>query len=48
MPLVAEPILYWRTANPSRRRIVRSSAQGPFFRGAKPAPRADTTTPVGE
>jgi hypothetical protein len=48
MPLVAEPILYRRTANPSRRRIVRSSAQGPFFGGAKPAPRADAATPGGE
>jgi hypothetical protein len=48
MPLVAEPILYRRAANPSRRLIVRSSAQGPFFHGAKPAPPADAATPGGE
>jgi hypothetical protein len=48
MPLVAEPILYRRAANPSRRLIVRSAAQGPFFHGAKPAPPADAATPGGE
>jgi hypothetical protein len=33
--LDAEPMLYWRSTHPSRRRIVRSAAQGLFFHGAK-------------
>ena len=33
--LVAEPMLYRRSIHPSRRRIVRSAAEGPFFHGAK-------------
>ncbi len=33
--LVAEPMLYRRTANASRRRTVRPAAEGPFFHGPK-------------
>ena len=39
---VAEPMLYRRTANPSRRRIVSPAAKGRFFHGAKRS--AESTT----
>ena len=32
---VAEPMLYWRSSHPSRRRTVRFAAEGLFFHGAK-------------
>jgi len=32
---VAEPMLYWLAANPSRRRTVRSAAEGLVFHGTK-------------
>ena len=44
--LVAEPMLYRRSRHPSRRRIVRSAAEGPFFHGANWSAEPPLVTPA--